>query len=57
MHTCDAEIEPDEHEVIPGAKSAKIRTLNDRFRKSLTGGRVMMTATVRPCRMRSGRGD
>ena len=28
--TCDAEIEPDEHEAIQGAKSAKIRTLNDR---------------------------
>src|ERR1019366_7394369 len=35
--TCDAEIEPGEHAAIPGAKSAKIRTLNDRFRKSLTG--------------------
>jgi len=44
--TCDAEIEPDEHEAIQGAKSAKIRTLNDHFRKSLTGGRVMMTAAV-----------
>jgi hypothetical protein len=44
--TCDAEIEPDEHEAIQGAKSAKIRTLNDRFRKSLRGGRVMMTAAV-----------
>src|SRR3984893_13738450 len=44
--TCDAEIEPDEHEAIQGAKSAKIRTLDDRFRKSLTGGRVMMTAAV-----------
>jgi hypothetical protein len=39
--TCDAEIAPDEHEAILGAKSAKIRTLNDRFRKSLTGGRVI----------------
>ncbi len=39
--TCDAEIEPDEHEAIQGAKSAKIRRLNDRFRKSLTGGCVM----------------
>jgi hypothetical protein len=29
--TCDAEIEPDEHEAILGGKSAKIRTLNDRF--------------------------
>src|ERR1700731_3479395 len=44
--TCDAEIKPDEHEAIQGAKSAKIRTLNDRFRKSLPGGRVMMTAAV-----------
>ena len=44
--TCDAEIEPDEHEAIQGGKSAKIRALNDRFRKSLTGGRVMMTAAV-----------
>jgi hypothetical protein len=33
--TCDARIEPDEHEAILGAKSAKIHTLNDRFRKSL----------------------
>jgi hypothetical protein len=41
--TCDAEIEPDEHEAIQGVKCAKIRTLNDRFRKSLIGGRVMMT--------------
>ena len=32
---------------LPGAHfSAKIRSLNDRFRKSLTGGRVMMTAAV-----------
>ena len=30
--TCDAEIEPDEHEAIQVAKSAKIPTLNDRFR-------------------------
>ena len=36
--TCDAGIEPDEHEAILGAKSAKIRTLNDRFRKSLDRG-------------------
>jgi len=43
---CDAEVEPDEHEAIEGDKSAKIRALNDRFRKSLTGGRVMMTAAV-----------
>ena len=28
--TCDAEIEPDEHEAIQGANSTKIRTLNDR---------------------------
>jgi hypothetical protein len=28
--TCDAEIEPDEHVAIQGAKSVKIRTLNDR---------------------------
>jgi hypothetical protein len=27
--TCDAEIEPEEHEAIQGAKSAKIRTLNE----------------------------
>jgi hypothetical protein len=46
VSTGDAEIEPDEHEAIQGAKSAKIRTLNDRFRKSLTGGRVMITAAV-----------
>jgi len=39
-------VPPDEHEAIQGAKSAKIRSLNDRFRKSLTGGRVMMTAAV-----------
>jgi hypothetical protein len=44
--TCDAEIKPDEHDAIQGGKSAKIRTLNDRFRKSLPGGRVMMTAAV-----------
>ena len=45
--TSDAEIEPeDEHEAILGGKSAKFRTLNDRFRKSLAGGRVMMTAAV-----------
>jgi hypothetical protein len=43
---CNAEIEPDEHEEIEGDNSAKIRTLNDRLRKSLTGGRVMMTAAV-----------
>jgi Avidin family len=33
-------------DVFRRIKSAKIRTLNDRFRKSLTGGRVMMTAAV-----------
>jgi hypothetical protein len=33
----------DEHEAIQGAKRQKIRTLNDRLRKSLTGGRAMMT--------------
>jgi hypothetical protein len=44
-HLC-AEIEADEHEATLGAKSAKIRTLNDRFRKALTDGRVMMTAAV-----------
>jgi hypothetical protein len=47
--TCDAEIEPDEHEAIQGATSAKIRTLNDRFRKSLTGGRVMITRRLSAC--------
>ncbi len=41
------EIEPDAHEAIQGGKSAIIRTLNDRLRKSLTGGRVVMTAAVR----------
>ena len=46
LSTCDAEIEPDGHEAIQGGKNAKIRTLNVRFRKSLTGGRVMMTAAV-----------
>jgi hypothetical protein len=44
--TCDAEIEPDEHESIQAAKSAKIRSLNDRLRKSLTGGGIMMAAAV-----------
>ena len=43
---CNAEIEPDEHEAIEGEKSGKIRALNDRFRRSLHGGRVMMTAAV-----------
>jgi hypothetical protein len=46
LSTCDAEIEPDGHEASQGGKNAKIRTLNVRFRKSLTGGRVMMTAAV-----------
>jgi hypothetical protein len=55
--TCDAEIEPDEDEAIQGAKSAKIRSLNDRFRKSLTGGRVVMTVPLAPCWMMSGLGD
>jgi hypothetical protein len=44
---CNVEIEPDAHEAIQGGKSAIIRTLNDRLRKSLTGGRVVMTAAVR----------
>ena len=43
---CNAEIEPDQHVAIEGDKSAKIRALNDRLRKSLTGGRVMMTRAV-----------
>jgi hypothetical protein len=43
---CNAEVEPDKHEAIEGDKSAKIRALNDRLRKSLTGGRVVMTAGV-----------
>ena len=43
---CDAEIEPDEHVAIDRDKSAKIRALNDRLRKSLTGGRVVMTSGV-----------
>jgi hypothetical protein len=43
---CDAEIEPDEHVAIDRDKSAKIRALNDRLRKSLTGGRVVMTRAV-----------
>ena len=38
--TCDVEIEPDGHEAIQGAKSAKIRALNDCFRKPLTSGRT-----------------
>ena len=43
---CNAEIEPDEHLAIDRDKSAKIRALNDRLRKSLTGGRVVMTSAV-----------
>jgi hypothetical protein len=43
---CNAEIEPDEHEAIEGKDSSKIRALNDRFRRSLTGGHVMLTAAV-----------
>jgi hypothetical protein len=41
--TCDAEIEPDEHEAIPGANRAKIRTLNDR-RWILAGTRPYLGA-------------
>jgi hypothetical protein len=44
--TCNAEIEPDEHEATEGDHSAMIRHLNDRLRSSLTGGRVMLTAAV-----------
>ena len=43
---CDAEIEPYEHVAIARDKSAQIRALNDRLRKSLTGGRVVMTRAV-----------
>jgi hypothetical protein len=43
---CRAEIEPDDHEAIEGQNSGKIRALNDRFRRSLAGGRVMLTAAV-----------
>ena len=43
---CNAEIEPDDHEAIEGENSCKIRALNDRFRRSLKGGRVMLTAAV-----------
>lgn len=43
---CNAEIEPDRHEVVEGPTSDKIRALNDRLRKSLIGGQVMMTAAV-----------
>ena len=41
--TCDAESTRRSR----GGKSAKIRTLNDGLRKSLTGGRVTTTADVR----------
>lgn len=44
--TCNVEIEPDRHEEIEGPNSGKIRTLNDRFRRSLSGGQVVMTASV-----------
>ena len=43
---CDAEIEPDALVAIDRDESAKIRALNDRLRKSFTGGRVMMTKAV-----------
>ena len=43
---CNAEIEPDAHVAIDRDESAKIRALNDRLRKSLTGGRVLMTRAV-----------
>ncbi len=43
---CHAEIEPDDHEAIEGKNSGKICALNDRFRRSLTGGRVLLTAAV-----------
>jgi hypothetical protein len=43
---CNAEIAPDTYQAIEGDKSAKIRALNDRLRKSLTGGRIVMTAGV-----------
>jgi hypothetical protein len=29
--------------------AAKIRELNDRFRTTMTGGRVMMTSASMPC--------
>ena len=48
--TSDAEIEPDEHEAIQGAKSAKIRTLNDRFPKSLTGDASRRSSPPHPRR-------
>src|SRR5712691_6965963 len=44
--SCNAEIEPDAHQAIEGKNSGKIRALNDRLRRSLTGGRVMLTAAV-----------
>jgi hypothetical protein len=44
--TCDAEIEPDEHEAIQGANSAKIRTLNDR-RWILAGTRPYLGGATR----------
>ena len=44
--TCNSETEPDEHEAIEGDTSAMIRTLNDCLRKSLAGGRVVMTSGV-----------
>src|SRR3954470_16970923 len=43
---CNAEIEPDDHEAIEGQTSGKIRAANGRFRRSLTGGRVVLTAAV-----------
>jgi hypothetical protein len=43
---CNAEIEPDDHEAIEGDKSGTIRTLNDRLRRSMIGGRVMLTSGV-----------
>ena len=43
---CNAEIEPDEHQAIEGKNSGKIRALNDRLRRSLIGGQVMLTAAV-----------
>jgi hypothetical protein len=51
---CEAEIEPDAHEAIQGAKSAKIRTLDDRFRKSLTGGRGVIE--IDPMKVPTARG-
>ena len=44
--SCNAEIEPDDYEAIVGEKSGKIRALNDRLRRSMTGGRIMLTAAV-----------